>query len=72
MSNPLFGFKFERLRLPLSKLLPVRHLSEPDKKVTRYRSIVSSIREVGVIEPLMVYPQGGKDDAYLIMDGHHR
>jgi ParB/RepB/Spo0J family partition protein len=72
MSNPSFGFKFERLRLPLSKLLPVRHLSEPDKKVTRYRSIVSSIREVGVIEPLMVYPQGGKDDAYLIMDGHLR
>ena len=72
MSEPAVGFGFERLKIPLSRLLPVRHLSDPDKKVTRYRSIVSSIREIGVIEPLMVYPQNGKDDAYLIMDGHLR
>lgn len=72
MSTPVAGFKFERITISLSKLLPVRHMSEPDKKFTRYRSIVSSIREVGVIEPLMVYPQGGKDNAYLIMDGHLR
>jgi len=72
MNKPVVGFQFERLTLPLSQLLPVRHLSDPEKKVTRYRSIVSSIREVGVIEPLMVYPQNGKDGPYLIMDGHLR
>lgn len=72
MSNPIVGFKFERLTVSLSRLLPVRHMSDPDKKITRYRSIISSIREIGVIEPLMVYPQNGKDDTYLIMDGHLR
>jgi hypothetical protein len=72
MSTEKFGFEFERLKIPLSRLLSVRHLSEPEKKVTRYRSIVSSIKEVGVIEPLMVYPQKGKDEAFLIMDGHLR
>ena len=72
MNKPVVGFQFERLTLQLSQLLPVRHLSDPEKKVTRYRSIVSSIREVGVIEPLMVYPQKGKDGVYLIMDGHLR
>jgi len=72
MNKPMVGFKFERLTIPVSRLLPVRHLSDPDKKITRYRSIVSSIPEVGVIEPLMVFPQSGKDDTYLIMDGHLR
>ena len=72
MNKPMVGFKFERLTIPISRLLPVRHLSDPDKKITRYRSIVSSIPEVGVIEPLMVFPQSGKDDTYLIMDGHLR
>lgn len=72
MSKPKIGFDFERLTLPLSKLLPVRHLADPERKVSRYRSIVSSIREVGVIEPLMVYPQKGSSDTYLLMDGHLR
>lgn len=72
MNKAKVGFEFERLKLPLSQLLPVRHLSEPDRKIVRYRSIVSSIKEVGVIEPLMVFPQKGNDGKFLIMDGHLR
>lgn len=72
MNKPKVGFEFERIKIPLSKLLPVRHLAAPEKKVTRYRSILSSIREVGIIEPLMVYPQKGKEGLYLLMDGHLR
>lgn len=72
MSNPKLGFEFERITLPLERLLPVRHLSDPERKVVRYRSILSSIGEVGIIEPLMVYPQKGKDGNFLIMDGHLR
>lgn len=70
MSKPKVGFGFERLTLPVAKLLPVRHMADPERRVSRYRSIVSSIREVGVIEPLMVYPQKG--GTYLLMDGHLR
>lgn len=72
MNPAKLGFKFERITLHLSQLLPVRHLSDPDRKVVRYRSILSSIKEVGVIEPLMVYPQKGAAQQYLIMDGHLR
>ena len=72
MNSAKLGFEFERLTLQVRQLLPVRHLSDPEKKVSRYRSILSSIKEVGVIEPLMVYPQKGADSQYLIMDGHLR
>lgn len=72
MNRAKVGFQFERLTLPLSQLLPVRHVSDPERKVVRYRSILSSIKEVGIIEPLMVYPQKGGDGSFLIMDGHLR
>jgi hypothetical protein len=40
--------------------------------MSRYQIIVSSIREIGVVEPLMVYPQKGNEGFYLLMDGHYR
>ena len=72
MSTPNYGFDLERITLPLSMILPVRQLKDPEKSVVRYKTILASIKEVGIIEPLMVYPQKGKDNPYLLMDGHLR
>jgi len=73
MNTPKIGFGKERIRLPLDKILPVRVIKDPEKSVSRYASIVSSIPEIGVIEPLMVYPQQkGTEGFYLLMDGHLR
>ena len=30
------------------------------------------MREVGIIEPLIVFPQNGKSDSYFLLDGHVR
>lgn len=73
MNIPKIGFGKERITLPLDKILPIRPVKDPDKSVSRYKSIVSSIREIGVIEPLMVFPQKkGTEGFYLLMDGHLR
>src|SRR5690606_27503571 len=32
----------------------------------------ASIQEIGLVEPLIVLPQNGRTDHYLIMDGHQR
>jgi len=71
MSNPIIGFEKRRIILPLDKILPIRIIKDPDN-MHRYRIIVSSIREIGVVEPLMVYPQKGNEGFYLLMDGHYR
>ena len=34
--------------------------------------MLASIREVGVIEPLIVHPQNKTRDGYLLLDGHMR
>ena len=73
MNAPKIGFGTKRIVLALDRILPVRVIKDPDKTVSRYQTIVSSIREIGVIEPLMVYPQQkGTEGFYLLMDGHLR
>jgi hypothetical protein len=72
MSAPKFGFEMNRLRLPLEVILPVRQIKEPKDGGARYQSIVSSIKDSGLIEPLMVYPAKDAPGKYLLLDGHFR
>ncbi len=72
MNQAYLAFELERFKLSLNRILPVRIIKDPEKKVRRYREIVSTIREVGLIEPLMVYPEKGGTGNYLLTDGHLR
>ena len=63
------------LRLPLIKLadiLPVRQVKETDRNLNRYKTIASSIKEIGLLEPLVVYPQSKTKRKYVLLDGHTR
>jgi len=64
------AFEFAIVTVRLDKLLPTRATGERLKQTAKYRALLASVREVGIVEPLSVYPQkGGK---YLILDGHAR
>ena len=41
-------------------------------KTEKYRRIAASIREVGIVEPLVVYPQANGSTQYILLDGHIR
>lgn len=65
------AFEQQIILLALGDLLPLRTLSRDVARTVKYKRIVSSIAEVGVIEPLAVARR--QDDArYLILDGHLR
>jgi hypothetical protein len=72
MTDVKIGFEMRKVRLPLSAILPVRQVKDPEKNIRRYQTIRSSIKEVGLVEPLMVYPQKGSAETYLLLDGHLR
>ena len=72
MNPPKIGFEPERIVLRLDQILPVRQIKDPGAKFVRYAAIVASIKEVGVIEPLMVYPAKGNPGSYFLMDGNLR
>lgn len=69
---PKAAFLLEAVTLPLEKILPSRTLKEGVKSSSRYKTIESSVREVRIIEPLVVCPQPGKSGLHLLLDGHVR
>jgi len=66
------AFDLTGVTLRLAAIHPIRQIRPTDFAWGKYRAIIASIREVGVIEPLVVHPQKGVQDAYFLMDGHLR
>ena len=66
------AFSLDGIILPVSAILPIRQVKPSDHAFGKYRSVVASIREVGLIEPLIVHPQRGSRGVYLLLDGHMR
>ncbi|HEU5079493.1 MAG TPA: plasmid partitioning protein RepB C-terminal domain-containing protein [Opitutaceae bacterium] len=66
------AFELAGVNLPLAAIHPIRQVKPADAAFGKYKSVLASIREVGVIEPLIVYPQRGSKTAYFLLDGHMR
>lgn len=64
------AFEFEGLMVRLDRLLPSKVLGERVRDSAKYRTLLASVREVGIVEPLNVFPQKG--GRYLLLDGHIR
>lgn len=66
------GFDPSGTIVPLTNILPLKQVKSSLKATQKYRQVLFSVREVGIIEPLIVFPQNGKRDTYLLLDGHIR
>ena len=66
------AFEPEGIRIALTDILPVKQLVASTKTGRKYKQIAASIREIGLIEPLVVTRQMGHRGAYLLLDGHVR
>jgi hypothetical protein len=72
MSNTKIGFAMKKIRLLLENILPVRQITEAQKKANRYETILASLKVVGLVEPLVVFPQKGQPGKYMLVNGHMR
>src|SRR5258708_40142908 len=65
---------FERrvLMLPLTDILPMRQVTPSDKQTLKYKRIVASITEVGIVEPLVVARRPEAAGPYMLLEGHLR
>lgn len=64
------AFELEGIAVRLDKLLPTRTLPPKMKESPKFKALRASIAEVGLVEPLSVFPtKGGK---FLLLDGHAR
>lgn len=59
-------------QIRIEEILPLRKIAPGTRSSLKYRRIAASIREVGIIEPIVVYPQKNGDGGYMLLDGHIR
>lgn len=75
MASISHAFASETYPIPLERILPTRQTGKAAAHTAKFQVILSSIRELGIIEPLVVYPErsrNGKSGYYLLLDGHLR
>ncbi len=70
--NTLLDFELETYQIPLDQLLPSKKVPDGVMSTRKYKQIVSSINEEGLIEPLSVIQPDRKKPEYLVLDGHLR
>jgi ParB-like chromosome segregation protein Spo0J len=66
------AFEHEVIVLPLSDILPIKRLPDSIKQAMRYKRIVASIAEVGIVEPIIVARRQDETGPYMLVDGHLR
>lgn len=69
------GFERQIIPIPVDRILPTRSLDKDIEQTKKYLTILTSIRELGVIEPLAVHRQQtnvGGTAAFVLLDGHLR
>jgi len=64
------AFQNTVLTLPLKSIVAQRVIEPTVLRSVIFKQILASVREVGLIESLVVYPQEGK--GFLLLDGHLR
>ncbi|WP_413044432.1 plasmid partitioning protein RepB C-terminal domain-containing protein [Pseudomonas sp. YJ42] len=69
------AFEQQVVAIPLDRILPTRQVDKSVQGSKKFATILSSIRELGVVEPLAVHPQpvsGQGIASYILLDGHLR
>ncbi len=70
--NVRLACESEVVMIPLARILPMRMLDAGIKTTVKYKCIEASIKELGLIEPLVVFPQPGSAGLLMLLDGHLR
>lgn len=72
MTSVTLGFVPEPLAVPLPRILPSRRTPAGLTSTRKFKQILSSISEVGLIEPLTVTAVDQQSGNHILLDGHIR
>ena len=71
MLNVPISFVRQGIVVPIASLVTSRQ-AMISAKSRKFQQVLASVREVGIIEPLIVCLQDDRPDTYLLLDGHVR
>jgi hypothetical protein len=64
------GFQKHVVVVAIGSIIPQKQISVASRRSSLYKQIKASLKHVGLIEPLVVFPRKAGD--YLLLDGHTR
>lgn len=64
------AFEKHIVMLPIDIIVPQKKITKSHRKEEFYKHLTASLKHIGLIEPLVVYPRGPGD--YLLLEGHMR
>jgi len=70
--NLTLGFELETWQIPLDQLMPSKKVPDGVMSTRKFKQIVSSIREIGLIEPLSVIRAEPGKPGFVVLDGNLR
>ena len=72
MSHSAVKAAFEKqiIVLPIGIIVPQKEITTSHRNGEFYKQLTASLKHIGLIEPLVVYPRGPGD--YLLLEGHLR
>ena len=70
MTKLFRAFQEKVVTLAAAQICPQRKIPYDQRRVLFYKQIAASIDDIGIVEPLVVFPKGA--GGYLLLDGHLR
>lgn len=64
------GFDIDTPTLQIDQIVPLKIISEAAKTSRKFRQILASIKEIGIIEPPVVAKDRNSRGRYILLDGH--
>ena len=66
------AFEKDLIRVHLEQICPLYAIRKETKDTVKYRQVVASIKDVGLVEPLVVMREQSDPEKYILLDGHVR
>ncbi|MEO9781604.1 MAG: plasmid partitioning protein RepB C-terminal domain-containing protein [Sedimentitalea sp.] len=66
------AFEKDLIQLPLEQICPLYAVRKETKDTVKFRQVVASIKEVGLVEPLVVVRDQSDPEKYMLLNGHVR
>jgi RepB plasmid partitioning protein/ParB-like nuclease family protein len=69
------GFERNTIKVPIEDILPTRVVLPTIRHSPKFKTILASMQDVGIIEPLAVFREGADENGktkYILLDGHLR
>ncbi len=66
------GFEADTVQLKLDEISPLKIVTPAVRDSEKFKQILASIKEIGIIEPPVVAPRKKNQEKYHLLDGHLR